>query len=568
MASGLVVVLAVVLVVRLVPRLLLGEGSFVTIHDNLDSDFVYRILINAPGRLFDGSSIVTEMVGGTPRWTYPSGFKFSSILFGIFPPFWAYVVLESWVSAMAATGMWLLLRDYLPSGTWARGFVATAFGLLPYYVIYDLSVAGQALVAWALLNLFQQRRVTTSLLVCAFFPFFSVLHTSGAFIVVLGGVGVLGAALWQRRHWSDRGTALALAGLVAMGVVYVLADLSFFKHQIFGGFVSHRSVWVPRRARPRDHDLFVFGDSRDHALSLNAPILACAVVVTLGLLLRRERRAAMQVAAMVGLCWVLAATVEGGWLMTKIAKSVRFMSQIRPRFWWSLPTAWFATLGMVVHQWPRLRVSPRWLLLFLSLNCLWVFREPYAPMELWKNYQGLAARALGRRPSFYSYRQFVAADAFREMRERIRPKKGERFLAIGFHPSVLAMNGFECADGYRNNYPLSYKIRFRRLIAGELAHNRGSEAYFDSFGSRLYVFLRSGRSLTRNPEGARGKLKELDLNPSALEDLGVRWIVSRYVLTGNALAPFLKPSGTFKSHVPGGPTFYLYRVDTSKGPQS
>lgn len=49
-------------------------------------------------------------------------------------------------------------------------------------------------------------------------------------------------------------------------------------------------------------------------------------------------------------------------------------------------------------------------------------------------------------------------------------------------------NGLNVADGYWTSYPLDYKHRFRQLIAPELAAVPTDATYFDTWGSRAYVF--------------------------------------------------------------------------------
>jgi hypothetical protein len=64
----------------------------------------------------------------------------------------------------------------------------------------------------------------------------------------------------------------------------------------------------------------------------------------------------------------------------------------------------------------------------------------------------------------------------------------ERVVAFGYHPSVLMYNGFNCIDEYNNAYPLSYMKKFRTLIAPELENNQKDREYYDSWGSRMYLY--------------------------------------------------------------------------------
>src|SRR5690606_16173260 len=83
-----------VLLVHLLPRVVLGKHSIITTHDGLDSDILYRVLLAKPGRLFDYSGEIPELLNGVPRLAYPTGASLSALLFFLFDPYWAYVILE------------------------------------------------------------------------------------------------------------------------------------------------------------------------------------------------------------------------------------------------------------------------------------------------------------------------------------------------------------------------------------------------------------------------------------------------------------------------------------------
>jgi hypothetical protein len=236
--------LAGTLFVHLLPRLVLGDRSFVIVHDNLDSDFIYRVLIARPGRLFDYHGTIPELMSGViPRSVFPPATKLSSLLFWLLPPFWAYVCLEMCVRLLAFCGMHALLRDHLaPSiGAMRLAVVSATFATLPYFVIFDGSVAGQPLVAWAFLNLWHGQRRRASFAALAAFPFVSVLPISGLFVVALAGAALAIAAYVARRVPRD-----ALLGLGALLVGYLASDFWFVCSMLGGSYVSHRSTWRGR----------------------------------------------------------------------------------------------------------------------------------------------------------------------------------------------------------------------------------------------------------------------------------------------------------------------------------
>ena len=61
-------------------------------------------------------------------------------------------------------------------------------------------------------------------------------------------------------------------------------------------------------------------------------------------------------------------------------------------------------------------------------------------------------------------------------------------VSLGIDPAAALYHGFYSLDGYSNNYPLSYKHRFREVIAPELAKSEYLTDYFDDWGNRCYMF--------------------------------------------------------------------------------
>lgn len=545
--------LLVVCLVHLLPRVLLGQDSVVTIHDNLDSDFAYRVVIAQEGRMWNAHAWIPELLGGLPRSVYPSPAKLSSLLFWAFPPFTAYVLLALAVRAIAFLGMHALLRDHLPTPPRPANalLVAATFATLPFYVIYDASIAGQPMVAWALMNLARQRRWRASLLVLVSFGFVSVLPTSGAFVVAAALVAASCVALATRRF--DRLLALGIATLI-FGCV--LSDPWFIATVLHPPYGSQRSAWLaPGSSNVLDWSrvlhyaghTFLYG--RYHSSSVHTPILALTVLTVCIELWRRRWRSAALLLALVALSYVLAVSGPlGSWGgLRPLWNAFPFARTVHVRFHWLLPTLWFVTLGLLTNlwtgdwiataarRWPvRARVLSVCVPALLVLNLGFVATSKVeAENELVPSYEAVLAHLRGQRFEEVTYRAFVAHDLFAAIERYIgKPKTSYRVISIGLHPNVAVLNGFQVADGYHDNYPLSYKRRWARLIAPELVRDPKRRAYVKDWGSRAYVYL-AGQSLQYLDERQVDRpvlFKHVQLDPGALGDLHVRYVLSAYVL--------------------------------------
>ncbi|MBR4992703.1 MAG: hypothetical protein IKY04_00485, partial [Lachnospiraceae bacterium] len=100
---------------------------------------------------------------------------------------------------------------------------------------------------------------------------------------------------------------------------------------------------------------------------------------------------------------------------------------------------------------------------------------------------------LGRDPALLSWDEYYATDILPEAEAFIKETNGEdkseyKCVSLGMSPAAALYNGFNCLDGYSNNYDVEYKHEFRKIIAGELDKNDYIKAYFDEWGNRCYIY--------------------------------------------------------------------------------
>jgi Protein of unknown function (DUF6044) len=534
---------AVVALVHLVPRLILGTRSIVTVHDNLDSDFLYQILITKPGRMFDNAGEIPELLNGVPRLAYPTGASLSAVLFALLPPFWAYVVLEQAVHVVGFLGMYWLLKDYLPGSLPRpfRLFLAATFACLPFYVIHMASISGQPAVAWALLQLREGRGGRSRVPafgVLALFPFISVLPTAGAFVVAVGAVAAAVCCVLERR-WH-RAVWLGLALLV---VLYAVSDWAFVHAMLAGSYASHRDTWnrsvTWSEYLSKSVALLVWG--QNHAASVPAVcLIAMAVTATIAFV-RRRRALAVPMLGFLAVCAVLSFVPELP--LTPVAEPLRnrfrLFHVMNVRTYWCVAPICFFGFALAVETW---WTNWRWRIgasVMAGIELLWILSGPRAThAELAPNYRELAAYLTGGQPRQMTYADYVAAPVFDSVRRAIaQPQESYRVLSVGINPARAALNGFYCADGYHNNYPLEYKARFRRLIEDNLKRDKWSRRRFDEWGSRAQTFIPRDRGEHYGPSRKRWTkpIKNVTLNLDALHDLNVRYVFASSKLKGASI---------------------------------
>ena len=127
-----------VFIVYLLPRVILGKDSFVTINDNLDSEIIWRVVLAKSGLAFKFSGNIEQIMNGIPREFLVSGYNLATGFYLVFEPFIAYVINEILVHLVAFLGMYFLLQEHILKKEkeiliiWG---VSLCFSFIPFYLL-------------------------------------------------------------------------------------------------------------------------------------------------------------------------------------------------------------------------------------------------------------------------------------------------------------------------------------------------------------------------------------------------------------------------------------------------
>ena len=140
-----------------------------------------------------------------------------------------------------------------------------------------------------------------------------------------------------------------------------------------------------------------------------------------------------------------------------------------------------------------------------------------------------------------------------EIDEAIFEKTGQvkeeyRVASLGMCPAVALEAGFYTIDGYSNNYSLEYKHEFRKIIEKELEKCPEMQVYFDTWGSRCYLFTEESQNYCYLAKGADFRYQKLELNTEKMKELGCKYLFSAAEIEkGNAGRLGLKLFGVFET---------------------
>jgi hypothetical protein len=197
------------------------------------------------------------------------------------------------------------------------------------------------------------------------------------------------------------------------------------------------------------------------------------------------------------------------------------------RLYWLSPFIWYCLFFLslkVISKYINVGRSWNRYLIIFFLACQLFINLAYDPE--YGHYINKIVSIPGFNDAHITYRQFFSEDLFQNIRDSIGiPQEDYRVASIGIHPSIAQYNGFYTLDGYQNNYPLTYKHKFRNIIAPELNKSKAFQEYFDYWGSRCYIFSSEiPDSITTKDKNRI--IRHLDIDTQSFRDLGGRYILS------------------------------------------
>ncbi len=509
------------------PTIFLGPGAFFNAFDSLDSFVVwYRLATQHAYAWAPPYAIIEPFMGGVPKFTLVSTYNVYYWLNLLLPTFYAFQVYNIFISGVALIGMWLLGRRHLGVNEPAAGFLALSFAFTPFLPTWGLSIAGQPLLLFVILNIRAGKPAIWNWLILAAFPFTSNFQSAGVFILFAFGV-LIGFDMVQKR--PVRRLLLAFAILLA---VYLATKIDLIQNLLGGeGFVSHRmemrrfpvSLGVCLKIFAR---YFLLGNV-DVALSLHTFVLLPFVCVVYAVHVFRKkelpRGLTTTLTIIVLICFYIAilnwepiVALRNGSDLLRMFSLERF--HIFLQMLWHIAAAQALLLIVPKYQ-------SRILLVVAAMQLAVCFA--YQPTY----YERFVKKFVSIVPYHYifTYEDYYAERMFDNIKAAIgKPANTYHVASIGIPPAVAQYNGIWTIDGYSSNYPLPYKHKFREIIANELAKNPNNRGFFDFWGSQNLIVYDQELPYfeTHMTRGTAPADRPVTLSHEALRKLGCDYILS------------------------------------------
>lgn len=509
-----------------IPYFLLGENTIVNTHDNLDGEFVNYVMLKNEGMLFNfnSSQIFPNLLGGIPLGTFHSEFSFIRFLFLVLPPFWAYVINLLLIRVIGFAGMYLLLEKYILKSDkkLQSAMIAMIFAFIPIYPMYGLSVLGQPLVIWIFLNIRNAYRLRLSFLLLVLYPFYS--HLALVAIFLLFELFVLEIHL--SRYKIFKLNKRAFFSLVVLTLAFVLANWLTLSGFLSKSFIGHRTAYIPSSTTVDEaiaQAKYTFYNGQYHSGNFNFMLIY--IVAVASILFQWKDWSNKKNIILLVLVIAAISIFEGFYpnLKYSFKDSFHFLSEFEfCRFTFLLPTLIFMVYAFSIRSFSQQN------LLITSVFSIIIFSSMVlSNSEFYENWK-LVFNKEARKHDI-SYDAFFAKDQFSQIKSDLSLNNDiDRVVCLGFFPSVAQYNGFYTLDGYENNYPLSYKQEFRKVMSKELDKNEKLKKYFDNWGSRCYLFSSEtfGICTANCSKEKKMIIKNLDVNTEQLKKMNCRYILS------------------------------------------
>jgi len=524
-----------------IPYLILGDNSYVQMHDQLDGEvlnYIYQAKY-----LFSNSSIIPEFMGGMNKIAMTPPAPLFVLIFKVFSPFASYVIIHMLCIGVAFSGMYFLLQK-LSVKSGIAFLVAMLFCFLPFYPTYGLSIPGQAFLVLSFYHLYHNQNIKRSFIYIAIYALASSFTLTGFAILMCGGIYLIYLLLRNKK----KEFLISFFGVLILLGVYIITNFSLLINLLNpnSDFVSHR-VEMVLHSSPSIlklfWNLFIYGISYAEAyqklififiiliLSIyGISLLLTRIFKTKQIMSQTQINLIKQIGFLLLFCVIL--SMIGAILQSEGIVGIRenmggFVKTFQfSRVLWLAPTAWYLMLGLSLQLAVEKIGNGKTLMkaicvmipVFILTNGIYKANPIYHNLRLWLY------------PNTYdmlTWKDAYAEDVFAQIDSYIgQDKSTYKTVSLGIYPSAALYNGFYCLDGYSNNYQLEYKHEFRKIIARELEKNEENRVYFDLWGNRCYLLTTETNGQMMIPKTSSLEFEHLDINCEQLIEMNAKYLFS------------------------------------------
>lgn len=534
-----------------IPFVIFGKNSVITIHDNLDGSAAFFHYIHQH-KLFWAFDKEVPLFGGTSTlFINREGFYLYNFIYCLLPTYVGYVVNHIVCIVLGFFCMFFLQKlIFKQENIIIIILTSLAYAVLPSVAVYKMAVATLPFVPilfFKLMTTKEKRWIIISLV----YPFLSEFSSVGLFICGFWFMAMIIICI-KKKELNKR----LLFGFILICVGFLIC----ISRLIYMRFILQETLnrdFETVNPIPFIHSLITyFFSGYYHSATLQNRLIDWVILgVSIIIIIKTLKNKKMQYSYLAVVlfsclltmlfCSIIAALSEAK-IMDKIVnvvfpplKGVSF-TRIYMISRVTCYVAFTASLLYIANKEEHKGIAYSFAI--LQLVIIFLSNTFYSDSELtWKK-NIVSSNDISW--TNISWKEFFSEKQFSKIKDSIN-YSGEPVCAVGYHPSVLLYNDFNTIDGYLSVYPRRQQLLWHNLMEPEFERNEQDKNYFDSWGGRRYVY---NKDLSWEPTREKyHDAVDLYINMDILKkDFGCKYILSRAELS-NAVELGLKNVGTFDS---------------------
>ncbi|MBR4581602.1 MAG: hypothetical protein IKO32_10255 [Lachnospiraceae bacterium] len=559
-----------------------GKNTVFDVHDQLDETILSYVI---PARhLFSGAKTYSEMMTNLPAESMKASAPLFIPLYRALNVEWAFLLQFMIETLTAFLGMYFLIAK-ISKNPFAALPVSVLFALLPFQPVYGLNIIGTPLLVLCFYTLYHSEEEKLPAKIASFAGI--IYYTLSTHIALAGYVAcafavlaLIGTNIRDRGFKKKRIPFYAGCGLLIL--CYGILNLNLITGLVFGssGFSSHREEFVASSVGGsffgRLWNIFFYGEET-YAISLHRFFLPVIILLGIYVAIRFKKlsengKAAAEFSlilciSILVICALYVVLGSERFAAFQNSKSGFLRHTDFDRFYYFLPGCWWMLLGILggvaindagnlivpreeakktgMVKWFSVLVATLIFILLLAPTVLSMKKKLNIYQN--RNYQNHGSEYTG----LTGMAEYYHSDVMGEIDSYIgKEKSSYRIAHLGLSPAPSLVYGFYTIDGYSNNYPLEYKKSFRQIIASALEEDEVLKVYFDTWGSRAYLFLGDSH-VSDNAYSA------LPFDFSAMKNLGCEYLLSAMEIRDTKGLIFEKKFVSAE----WGTEIYLYRLE-------
>lgn len=550
----------------------LGEGIYVSAHDNLDLHIADYHLLSETGTFFSQNSMI-PVLGGISRDYFASELSLYSLLYFLLPTQYAYItgyILKTVIAVLSCVVLAKeVFKDQYSNYEGLVVLCSFAFGILPLYPAFSFPFVSLGLVI-ALLIRIQRKPFWRDYVLLFFYPLLSYFTFVGFFI--LAYLLLYCILNWIRKRRFPASLFLALVVLTAG---YMVMEYRLFRIMLFQPVPTIRETITEAGYHLSQipgliGDVFIRGIF--HADSVHTLFILPLTILAVFLLcfnsLRNKhikhifREPLLPVLGLI----LFNCCIYGLYHWAPLRQLVETILPPLKGFQFNRtvffnPFLWYLLLFLIAKKlFDTKRNKTAYGVIFIAIMVILLTGSKYN--DLYHTGYNYAYQILRQTPSNnLTYGEFYSTGLFEEIKKEIS-YQGEMSVAYGMHPAVIEYNGIATLDGCLSYYPQAYKEEFRAVIAPALNRVESFRTYYDDWGARAYLFAGVDENVYEPVRNLSISDQNLYIDSGALRSMGGKYIFSRLEIS-NATELGLELRGIYTGE--NSPyTIYLYDTGTEQ----